>query len=81
MDMNVTDDCTPPPSNPRHPRIEASARQRQDERQQHQERRLSAAVVDVRSVSGHEAEEVHRIITAILGCGSGTGSRRGLIYF
>src|SRR5947207_569704 len=61
VDVNVTDDRTPPASHPRHAGVEASPRQREDEGQQHQKRRLSAAVVDVRPVSGKEAEKVHPI--------------------
>src|SRR5205809_900994 len=61
VDVNVTDDRTPPASDPRHAGVEASARQREDESQQHEKRRLSAAVVDVGAVSRHEAEKVHPI--------------------
>jgi hypothetical protein len=41
VDVNVTDDRTPPSSDPSHAGVEACARQRQDEGQQHQERGLS----------------------------------------
>ena len=42
-----------------HARVEARARQREDEREQHEEGRLPAGVVDVRLVPREKAEEIH----------------------
>ena len=59
VDVHVADVGAAPAPNPSHPRVETRPHERKHERQQHQERRLAAAAVDVGFVPGKEAKKVH----------------------
>ena len=57
--MDVAEVRASPAALPRHAGVEACPGQREDERDQHEKRRLPSRVVDVCLVPGEEAEQVH----------------------